>query len=273
MTAEQAPTPAPATRWHRFRPLKGWRAFGGEVGVIVLGVLLALVAQQAVETLSVHNEVGVARLALRRDYIGLVASAHERVAEDGCLRRRLEQVATLLDASTTRLPATGDIGSPPARDWYPSSWDGIAVSRVSSELSRDDLVAFGSVARSAQRLETLVDAALDDWAQLYRIVGPGRTAAPGEIADMHAALARAASRLNSIRLIAPQVEQIAMERRLLTPADLTQVDALTREYVAGNNYRAICGPIGPVLSRRVTAPYDPDIQGDPLTGKPMAAAR
>ena len=31
---------------HRLRPRDGWRVFIGEVGVIVLGVLIALVAQQ-----------------------------------------------------------------------------------------------------------------------------------------------------------------------------------------------------------------------------------
>jgi len=34
------------------KPLHGWRAFAGEVGVIVLGVLIALGAQQAAEALN-----------------------------------------------------------------------------------------------------------------------------------------------------------------------------------------------------------------------------
>ncbi len=38
------------------QPLHGWRQFSGEVGVIVLGVLIALGAQQAVEWLQFRNE-------------------------------------------------------------------------------------------------------------------------------------------------------------------------------------------------------------------------
>jgi hypothetical protein len=37
----------------QFRPLHGWRVFAGEVGVIVLGVLLALGAQQLAEKIQI----------------------------------------------------------------------------------------------------------------------------------------------------------------------------------------------------------------------------
>lgn len=36
---------------HLPKPLHGWRAFAGEVGIIVLGVLIALGAEQLVETI------------------------------------------------------------------------------------------------------------------------------------------------------------------------------------------------------------------------------
>ena len=34
------------------KPAKGWRAFAGEVGVIVLGVIIALAAQEAAEAVN-----------------------------------------------------------------------------------------------------------------------------------------------------------------------------------------------------------------------------
>jgi hypothetical protein len=37
--------------FHLPKPLHGWREFGGEVGIIVLGVLIALGAEQIVESL------------------------------------------------------------------------------------------------------------------------------------------------------------------------------------------------------------------------------
>ena len=37
--------------FHLPKPLHGWREFAGEVGIIVIGVLIALGAEQVVETL------------------------------------------------------------------------------------------------------------------------------------------------------------------------------------------------------------------------------
>ena len=46
------------------KPLHGWRAFAGEVGVIMLGVLIALAAQQIAEDWGWRHKVGVVRQSL-----------------------------------------------------------------------------------------------------------------------------------------------------------------------------------------------------------------
>ena len=71
--------------FHLPKPLHGWREFVGEVGIIVIGVLIALGAEQVVETLHWRDEVGTFRTAVRRprssvsdrreDWIGLGRSA------------------------------------------------------------------------------------------------------------------------------------------------------------------------------------------------------
>ena len=47
--------------FHLPKPLHGWRQFAGEVGIIVLGVLIALGAEQVVETLHWRHEVSLFR--------------------------------------------------------------------------------------------------------------------------------------------------------------------------------------------------------------------
>ncbi len=44
-------------RLDTLKPLHGWRAFFGEVGVVVLGVLLALGAQQVVQEIQIRSDV------------------------------------------------------------------------------------------------------------------------------------------------------------------------------------------------------------------------
>ena len=47
------------------KPLHGWRQFAGEVGIIVLGVLIALGAQQVAATLQQKSDARDAEQAIR----------------------------------------------------------------------------------------------------------------------------------------------------------------------------------------------------------------
>jgi hypothetical protein len=244
----------------------GWRVFAVEVGVIVLGVLIALAAQQAADAWSVRQDSEAARNSLRQDLVAIVVNARERTAEDRCIRGRLEYLAKVLDTAPARLPAIGEIGSPPGRNWYPASWDSVVGTKVATTWPRDDFVQLGQFAQYARRIDALSVQELDAWTQLYRLVGPSRTWSAEEIADLRAAVARAAYALNLMRLAAPQIERLVEERGLLLPADRAQIAREVRTVLTGPNYRAICGPIGPVPAKRVTAPYDPAVQADPLRG-------
>ena len=51
--------------FHLPKPLHGWRAFAGEVGIIVIGVLIALGAQQHVEAANWRREVADFRDSVR----------------------------------------------------------------------------------------------------------------------------------------------------------------------------------------------------------------
>lgn len=79
-------------RVHLPKPLHGWRAFAGEVGVIVLGVLIALAAQQAVEALHWRNETATLRENLHREIRDNQWNAVLRVMISGCIRQRIARL-------------------------------------------------------------------------------------------------------------------------------------------------------------------------------------
>jgi hypothetical protein len=78
------------------KALQGWRAFIGEVGVIVLGVLIALVAQQLVEEdLHSRSEVAGFRNVLRDELSIDLGTYQYRAKQEACISARLNQLQQL----------------------------------------------------------------------------------------------------------------------------------------------------------------------------------
>lgn len=122
----------------RFRlpkPLHGWREFAGEVGIIVVGVLIALGAQQLVESWQWRGEVRQTDERLRGEVASGLSNAYERFAIDPCLRPRLAELRDELLKTGPEWPGSrakfaNDVyhsGFPsvyrtPNRPWTEASW-------------------------------------------------------------------------------------------------------------------------------------------------------
>lgn len=107
------------------KPLHGWRAFVGEVGIIVLGVLIALGAEQLVSAFQWHREVRAFREAtdheLGRD-LGIYRSV---MVDRSCATRRLADLERFLADSSAgrRDKLLRPIGRPFLQTLYFSVWD------------------------------------------------------------------------------------------------------------------------------------------------------
>ena len=95
------------------KPLHGWRALLGEVGIIVVGVLIALGAGQLVEEVTWRAQVNAGRDALRDEYITILENAAEREMEDECIRGRLASLVHVLDAGGGTLPPSATSATRP----------------------------------------------------------------------------------------------------------------------------------------------------------------
>ena len=78
--------------FHLPKPLHGWRELFGEIGIIVVGVLIALSAEQFVELMSWRRHVQEARHDLQTELETDLAAAHERVEFGPCVSRRMDQI-------------------------------------------------------------------------------------------------------------------------------------------------------------------------------------
>jgi hypothetical protein len=170
--------------------IHNWREFFKEVGTIVLGVSIALAAEQGVEYFHWRSEVAQARAAIAREMMSNVNNAIGRLRTKDCTERRLDQLAVILDSAsrTGNLPPVGAIGAPPRRRWISGAWDSVMASQVATHFPRHQLFALG-------RLYSYVVAANDRgteendvWSNLNAMVGPGRRLDPVSEAELRKTL-------------------------------------------------------------------------------------
>src|SRR4051794_1555392 len=118
--------------FHLPKPLHGWREFAGEVGIIVVGVLIALAAEQVVETVHDRREADKSMLAVRSELAHSAGVFEERAIVQQCLDRRLKELDGIVRAvrRTGRLPDIGEIGRPPARPIQSAAWSSAMASDI-----------------------------------------------------------------------------------------------------------------------------------------------
>src|SRR5690349_3803007 len=108
--------------FHLPKPLHGWREFAGEVGIIVIGVLIALGAGQVVDVI---NQRGDARAARENvvDEIEQNLDIFRRRAEiQPCIDRRLDEIEQLIRSAPAPLPRPLWIGRPQIYEFYTQRW-------------------------------------------------------------------------------------------------------------------------------------------------------
>lgn len=78
------------------RPLHGWREFAGEVGIIVLGVLIALAVEQAASAVRDDASRREAREAVYSEINQNLSYMTARMETQPCVERRLKEIGLLL---------------------------------------------------------------------------------------------------------------------------------------------------------------------------------
>src|SRR4051812_38452444 len=226
--------------FHLPKPLHGWRAFVGEVGIIVIGVLIALGAEQVVETFHWRGQVADAERAMSFELGDSVGQSIERQRLNPCIERRLDDIGRILDSSekSGRLPPVGEIGAAPYRTWVQGSWDSTRQSQIASHFSRSKLANLGVVYGFINQISEMVVPEQQVWARLAAVSGPGRPVSPAEVASLRSEIgqARVFHRLTFVAGV--RARQVAEDARIAFDAEVVRDDTKrpTSEY-------DICKPI------------------------------
>lgn len=159
--------------FHLPKPRDGWRVFVGEVGVIVLGVLIALVAQQFAENWQWHQTVARTKSDLNDQIHSAIANSAERMAVDPCLSQRLSELATKVAANRGQwagdpyyLPgerttkdvvqyAVPRVYRTPERDFPDDVWDQAKAAGVLTHMLPTDIALYAEAFANVAALRSL----------------------------------------------------------------------------------------------------------------------
>ena len=158
----------------RIGELPGWKRFGFEVAIILVGVGLALVANQWVGDASRAKETRQALNAVERDLITLLLISSERLAVEPCRVDQVEALADRLKESDGHWTGTiqeslnrdhGPMVLPmvlrsPIRNWPAGSWNALLASDIAIHMDRNVFVLLGVVFDLVAQIQALQAQAL-----------------------------------------------------------------------------------------------------------------
>lgn len=150
---------------HKPKPVHSLREFFAELGVIVLGVLIALAAEQTVEALHWRHEVADAREAM-----GHEITANLRVLE--ILRRqdecRVRILAGLDEAASGRsaLDVAALRARPPISMVRASAWEVAKTGQIASHFPLDQRLRYGRLYDLTDQIAGVIGRDREAWSEL-----------------------------------------------------------------------------------------------------------
>jgi hypothetical protein len=153
---------------HLPKPMHGWRAFVGEVGIIVLGVLIALAAEQLVQNAHEQGEARAADRAIRGELEQNMAKLRSRWENRSCVLRRLDELQALIDSSDASgaIKTPNWVGRPHFWTMQMARWQASLQAGRAALLPADDLALYGDMYSYMGNVNAATAAEQDDWARL-----------------------------------------------------------------------------------------------------------
>jgi hypothetical protein len=154
--------------FHLPKPLHGWRAFVGEVGIIVLGVLIALGAEQIVQGIHERGEARDADSEIRGELEQNIAKLKSRWAVRACVENRIAELQSVIgtgaEAGTITTPNW--VGRPQFWTMQMARWQATSQAGRAALLSSDELALYGDVYSYMGNVNAAMAEEQLDWARL-----------------------------------------------------------------------------------------------------------
>ena len=136
---------------HKPKAVRGWREFSTEIGIIVLGVLIALSAEQFVDYLHWHHRVAAAEENMRAEVRINRTYATEYAIFANCADAYVDTLeADLLKRDSADLKRLYDLGPPFAsRAWTWTAWEAAVNAQIADHMDGDRFLNYAEAFRRA----------------------------------------------------------------------------------------------------------------------------
>jgi hypothetical protein len=217
---------------HKPKVAHSLREFLAEIGVIVVGVLIALALEQAVEWLHWRHETHAARDALKLEAARNLHAADFRQRQHGCLQRRLDEIAVIFERHANGQPFTlrGRVARPVYYGAVQSAWQLEVAGQGLAHMPIDERLRFSEAYDEYVSLDRTLLQEQDAWRRLGVLDNPA-VLKDGDWPALHQAYSEARSLDNRLGLITAFT--LSTENLGLTPKTvptLAQVKAELDEF-------------------------------------------
>lgn len=203
--------------FHLPKPLHGWREFVGEVGIIVLGVLIALTFEQIAEEIHWSHAVRQARAEIRAETATANKFFSFRAAAEPCIGRRLDSIDQVIEqvAEHKRVGRIRSVGPDIGNGISDSSWQAQRASQTLTHFDQSELDLLGFY---YHQLDSVADAVFREdaaWSDLRVLDGDPSRLGAEDIAGLRRSLQHARFENYLISIISR--EEIRRARQLDLP--------------------------------------------------------
>lgn len=227
---------------HKPKPVHGWRELLKEIGIIVIGVVIALGAEQAVEAIHWTYQVDAGEAALKVAFVREVDNMALRKTQSDCIAQRLGFLSQTVERASEsgRLPTMPPIGHPPYTPWTIGAWEALVASDTVSHMPREKMLAYVQIAQRTAVLSGMSDRENDQWTILDSVVGPGRRLSDVEAEQLRMNLAQAAESNRLMERTSGRLWELVKATGLV---ELSEFDDAMKRAVQGKTNAAICIPM------------------------------
>jgi hypothetical protein len=227
---------------HKPKPAHGWRDLLKEIGIIVIGVVIALGAEQAVESLHWMYQVEAGEAALKEAFVREADNMALRKVQSDCIAQRLSFLSQTVERASDsgRLPALGAIGHPPYTPWTIGAWDALVANDTVSHLPRKKMLGYIQIAQRTAVLSGMSDRENDQWTILDSMVGPGRRLSDVEAEQLRTTLSQAAESNRLMQRTSGRLWELVKATGLVEPSEF---DDAKKRATHGKASAAICHPM------------------------------